>query len=225
MPVTAVRRSSSTAAARSSSPVLRQGARGSSVVRLQNLLRAKGYRISADGAFGPGTAAAVKAFQRAKGLGADGVVGPRTWAALGGGGGAPAPVRAPSGGGGGIAATGYRNGRPVSIRLTSLGGGKYVNSKIAGNYRNLLAAARRAGFGLSTTSGFRSMASQQALYRKYGPGRAARPGYSDHQMGMAIDIGGIGGYGTRAFRWMKANAGRYGFVNNVRGEPWHWAAR
>ena len=37
----------------------------------------------ADGIFGPNTEEAVKELQKAKGLAADGIVGPRTWAALG----------------------------------------------------------------------------------------------------------------------------------------------
>lgn len=63
-------------------PTLRVGSRGEAVVRLQQALVAHGAAISADGAFGPMTAAAVKDFQRAQGLAADGVVGPMTWGAL-----------------------------------------------------------------------------------------------------------------------------------------------
>ncbi len=63
-------------------PVLRVGARGEAVVRLQERLIQHGATISADGAFGPMTAAAVKRFQQAQGLAPDGVVGPLTWGAL-----------------------------------------------------------------------------------------------------------------------------------------------
>lgn len=69
-------------AALTSSPVLKAGSHGSAVVQMQNLLRAKGFAVTADGAFGPKTTAAVKAFQRSRALTADGVVGPKTWAAL-----------------------------------------------------------------------------------------------------------------------------------------------
>jgi peptidoglycan hydrolase-like protein with peptidoglycan-binding domain len=51
---------------------------GSPVRVLQEALR-----ISADGEYGPETAAAIKRFQSAHGLEVDGVVGPATWAALG----------------------------------------------------------------------------------------------------------------------------------------------
>src|SRR3954465_3750134 len=67
----------------------RVSTRGSSVRLLQRRLG-----VAADGVFGPGTARAVKRFQRSHGLTADGVVGPATWSALGLGGGHPVLKRA-----------------------------------------------------------------------------------------------------------------------------------
>jgi putative chitinase len=64
-------------------PVLRRGDKSGSVTLLQTKLNAAGYQVGTDGDFGPGTDAAVKQFQAAKGLTADGIVGPTTWAALG----------------------------------------------------------------------------------------------------------------------------------------------
>ncbi len=59
------------------------GDRGDDVHVVQTLLKNRaGAGIMADGRFGPKTRDAVRAFQRAKGLTADGVVGARTWAAL-----------------------------------------------------------------------------------------------------------------------------------------------
>ncbi len=59
-----------------------EGARGSCVVEVQNLLNDNGAHIVVDGSFGPGTLAAVKAFQSARGLAVDGIVGPDTKSAL-----------------------------------------------------------------------------------------------------------------------------------------------
>jgi len=64
-------------------PLLRVTARGPAVRRMQERLKQAGHDLGVDGIFGHGTLAALKAFQKAKGLTADGIVGPRTWAALG----------------------------------------------------------------------------------------------------------------------------------------------
>lgn len=83
----------------SSAPVLSQGARGAEVATLQQALRDAGFDPGPiDGDFGPRTRAAVVAFQQARGLTVDGVVGPQTWGALRGAGGAPAAAPVPSGG-------------------------------------------------------------------------------------------------------------------------------
>ena len=81
-------------------PVLKKGADGKAVKRLQKALAAAGQACAVDGDFGPGTERAVKAFQAARGLTADGVVGPATWTALG-----------------------------VGARTSTTGGGKYSLSK------------------------------------------------------------------------------------------------
>lgn len=66
---------------------VRQGDSGNDVRALQDQLRNRwGYTsVTIDGVFGAGTNTAVKSFQTSKGLYADGIVGPNTWAALVGG--------------------------------------------------------------------------------------------------------------------------------------------
>jgi peptidoglycan hydrolase-like protein with peptidoglycan-binding domain len=58
------------------------GDRGPEVRNLQNLLLAAGFDVKVDGSFGPKTLDAVRAFQKAAGLNADGIVGDETLAAL-----------------------------------------------------------------------------------------------------------------------------------------------
>lgn len=65
--------------------VLRYGSKGSDVRVLQELLNAHlepSPKLSVDGIFGRGTRAAVTRYQASVELGIDGVVGPKTWAAL-----------------------------------------------------------------------------------------------------------------------------------------------
>jgi peptidoglycan L-alanyl-D-glutamate endopeptidase CwlK len=63
--------------------VLRRGSEGEEVARLQRRLRGQGFSPGLpDRRFGPATEAALLAFQRARGLLADGICGPETWAAL-----------------------------------------------------------------------------------------------------------------------------------------------
>ncbi|MCL2797756.1 MAG: peptidoglycan-binding protein [Firmicutes bacterium] len=67
---------------------LRQGSRGEDVRTLQAMLNKARVKypsiplLAVDGAFGPMTDSAVRAFQRAAGLTVDGIVGPITWNAL-----------------------------------------------------------------------------------------------------------------------------------------------
>ncbi len=64
-------------------PIVRRDTPATGLAKMiQYLLRAKGATLTADGAFGPGTETAVKSFQSANGLTADGVVGASTWEKL-----------------------------------------------------------------------------------------------------------------------------------------------
>jgi peptidoglycan L-alanyl-D-glutamate endopeptidase CwlK len=64
---------------------LREGSKGPEVTKLQQQLKGKGFDPGLiDGQFGPGTEAALIAFQKSEGLAADGIAGPRTQARLAG---------------------------------------------------------------------------------------------------------------------------------------------
>jgi N-acetyl-anhydromuramyl-L-alanine amidase AmpD len=64
-------------------PTIRRSSPATSLVKtIQYFLRYHGATVTADGAFGAGTETAVKNFQSARGLTADGIVGAATWEAL-----------------------------------------------------------------------------------------------------------------------------------------------
>jgi hypothetical protein len=76
--------------------------------------------------------------------------------------------------------------------------------------------------GLYIRSGFRSHEIQQWLYQAYKEGygnKAARPGFSNHQSGSALDI-----YlpDPATYDWLNKHARKFGFKRTVKGEPWHW---
>ena len=62
--------------------VTRRGSVGPRVRTIQRRLKDRGWRITVDGVFGAKTEGIVRSFQAEKHLGVDGIVGPRTWAAL-----------------------------------------------------------------------------------------------------------------------------------------------
>src|SRR5688572_2843211 len=111
--------------------------------------------------------------------------------------------------------TGYSHGKKQRIKLVSVGGAE-LEVSTAKAFRQMAKAARKAGLELAIRSGFRSHEKQQQLYRKYRRGRghaAARPGYSNHQNGRALDI-----YITdyRVYEWLRKHAGAYGFQRTVK---------
>lgn len=211
---------------------LRINSRGAQVSKLQAELKAAGFSPgSIDGVFGKNTLAAVRKYQAKYGLSVDGVVGPRTWSKLLHDGKTPGRatgVSAPSSAPRGRSVLGYVNGTARRIQISSIGNGKLLRTDAAAAFNRMKAAARRAGVTLTPVSGFRSMAQQKALYAAYRAGRgnlAARPGYSNHQGGISVDVATGGSYSSAAYKWLARHGRQYGFVNDVRGEPWHWTYR
>lgn len=118
-------------------------------------------------------------------------------------------------------AVGYVGGVKKTLKLTAVNG-TAVEIRTAAAFRAMAKAARKRGVQLSIASGFRSHAEQTKLYKQYRRGRgnlAARPGFSNHQSGRALDI-----YlrNQKALVWLEANAAKFGFHRTVPGEPWHW---
>lgn len=120
--------------------------------------------------------------------------------------------------------TGYVQGKPFEITVVTVDG-KPVELATADAYIAMQAAAADDGVALKIVSGFRTMAEQQYLYNCYincncnNCNLAAKPGYSNHQSGHALDLNS-GAPGVDA--WLKAHGGDFGFSATVPGEPWHW---
>ncbi|HSO32666.1 MAG TPA: M15 family metallopeptidase [Labilithrix sp.] len=116
-------------------------------------------------------------------------------------------------------ATAYQSGKPFSIQVINVGG-KAVSKTTGHAFLKMQAAANTAGVKLSLTSGFRTQAEQTHLYNCYRTGScnngnlAARPGYSNHQNGFALDLS--------TSSWLTKNASKYGFVRTVPKEAWHY---
>lgn len=122
---------------------------------------------------------------------------------------------------------GYVRGIPVAITTSPVGNGQVLRTDAAQAFLALQAAAKAAGHNLSPVSGFRSNEQQAHLYEGWmkklpGYNLAAKPGWSNHQGGVSIDIGNVNSYTTPAYKWLAANAARFGFKNDVATEYWHW---
>ncbi len=63
-------------------PLVKAGGKGVRVKALQRLLLHRGAEVQVDGAFGAATEKALKAFQSANGVAADGIAGTQTWSKL-----------------------------------------------------------------------------------------------------------------------------------------------
>lgn len=117
----------------------------------------------------------------------------------------------------------FGNGRIPLEMLTPIGiGGHRLYAPAAQAFMAMRAAAAAEGIDVGITDSYRTyeqqvdLAARKGLYSE--GGYAAVPGTSKHGWGMAIDID----VDAAGQAWMRVNAGRFGFVENVPREPWHW---
>ncbi len=119
---------------------------------------------------------------------------------------------------------GYAKGRPTKIQLVMVDWTE-VELRTARAYRKMRDAAERDGIVLEIRSGFRSHEQQMNLYQRWRAGwgnMAAKPGFSNHQAGRAIDLVV---HDPTVLAWLTKHAPKYGFWRTVRSEPWHWEFR
>lgn len=110
-----------------------------------------------------------------------------------------------------------------------------VHSDISKNTYDMVEAAKVQGVTMMAGSTFRTMGHQQDLYNCYQSGScavAAQPGFSNHQMGLAIDFnisvcpttiaGACAAPGEPMWDWLNRNGSKFGF-SQYSGEAWHWS--
>lgn len=141
--------------------------------------------------------------------------------------------------------------RPTA--LVDVQPGKRLQPHAARAWQQMRSAAHAAGLRLALISAYRSETYQHTVFNRSAKrnGRAhalryvARPGHSEHQLGLTVDLGTAAGVAleaepvahpkTRAQRtaaWLAANAATYGWVRSYptgmqartcyASEPWHW---
>lgn len=156
--------------------------------------------------------------------------------------------------------TGYSGGQPVEIRLCGLpnlpssseesnsgtrfyingaNGMAIVNSRVSGAYLAMITAAKATNIDIRANSSFRTMAHQTDICNSNASCSAgsytlvAKPGTSNHQMGLAIDFnvpfcgsrdaaGKCSDPGNPIWDWLNAKAGEYG-IKQYPAEAWHWS--
>ncbi len=123
---------------------------------------------------------------------------------------------------------------------------QYLQKEAYDAFKKMADDAKKEGLTLYITSPYRSYQTQNKLYNNYSAkdGKeladtySARPGYSEHQTGLAADI--VSGPGkslasfenTKEFKWIKSHAHLYGFIlrypkgkeklTGYQYEPWHY---
>ncbi|MDD4298810.1 MAG: M15 family metallopeptidase [Bacilli bacterium] len=123
--------------------------------------------------------------------------------------------------------------------------GFQIASTVKDKFKQMANDAEKEGLIIKVTSAYRSYQKQMGIYNGYVKKNgfeaaemfSARPGYSEHQTGLAIDvISGNNPYSyfqtTKEYKWLKDNAHKYGFIlrypenkSDITGysfESWHY---
>ena len=119
----------------------------------------------------------------------------------------------------------YKPPDRVSIFNAGVTGGGQVRRVAFDDLKAMATAARKAGVPLGSVSAYRSYGQQVELFDQYADGYgfekavtfSARPGHSEHQLGLVIDFAAAG---TTSFvnertptgRWLAKNAWKYGWL-------------
>ena len=120
----------------------------------------------------------------------------------------------------------YGNGRIPLAMLRPIGQGEHrLAPQAAQAFLRMATAATRDGQQLIVSQSYRSLPEQEQLEGTLGRyrdgGLAADAGTSSHGWGLSVDLT----LDESAQAWMRANAGRFGFAEDVAREPWHWTYR
>lgn len=128
------------------------------------------------------------------------------------------------------------------LYISGARGDVLVSYRVSGKVLKMFKDAKRAGITMSARSSFRTMEHQEiacandARCARGDYGSTARPGYSNHQAGLALDInmwntgyspgatcrsGRSVGRNSVTWNWLHANAHKYGF-RQYAAEAWHW---
>ncbi|MCH5167227.1 MAG: M15 family metallopeptidase [Erysipelotrichales bacterium] len=126
------------------------------------------------------------------------------------------------------------------------GGPKKIRSEVYEAFKNMWSAAYDEGIYLIIDSAYRDYDSQVRVYKEkedyrgisYADGIAARPGFSEHQTGLSLDIYSKDNTvsesfkNSKAYSWLTENAHKYGFIlrypdgkKKITGfnyESWHY---
>ena len=146
------------------------------------------------------------------------------------------------------------SGYDRDVSFTTVSGGKQVDSRIIDAVNRMLNDA--SSYDLAVVSAYRPQEEQNTLYwrkvkqytdkgysdleaQKVGGTIVKRPGFSEHNCGLAMDVGGSGDYtleqtfaNTPAYTWLMEHCADYGFIlrfpegkEDITGviyEPWHY---